>query len=137
MNHKLVASILRELQLHGLSTRQKERRNLIAVRTISDLRNNNFTATSAKQLWVTDITEHPARAGRVFCSVALHANFHKAVNWPINQIANAAWVHSELNAAATSRSRIRNTIIHADHWARLTSWAFSRLTCVIIGLNLV
>ncbi len=60
VNHKLVASIMQELQLHGLPKRRTRRRNLIAVRTVSDLVNRNFTVTGPNQLWVTDITEHPS-----------------------------------------------------------------------------
>ena len=58
VNHKLVASIMQDLQLHGLPKRRRGRRNLIAVRTVSDLVNRDFTATGPNQLWVTDITEH-------------------------------------------------------------------------------
>ncbi len=60
VNHKLVASIMKELQLHGLPTRRARRRNLIAVRTVSDLVNRNFNVTGPNQLWVTDIERHEA-----------------------------------------------------------------------------
>ncbi len=50
VNHKLIASIMKELQLHGLPTRRARRRNLIAVRTVSDLVKRNFTATRPNQL---------------------------------------------------------------------------------------
>ena len=58
VNHKLVAGVMQELQLHGLPKRRTARRNLIAVRTTSDLVKRDFTATGPNQLWVTDITEH-------------------------------------------------------------------------------
>jgi len=41
--------------------------NLIAVRTLSDLVNRDFTTTRTNQLWITDIAEHPRKEGRVFC----------------------------------------------------------------------
>ena len=50
VNHKLVASIMQELQLHGLPKGRTSRHNLIAVRTVSDLVNQNFTATGPDQL---------------------------------------------------------------------------------------
>ena len=59
VNHKLVAGVMQELQVHGLPKRRAARRNLIAVRTTSDLVKRDFTATSPNQLWVTDIPEHP------------------------------------------------------------------------------
>jgi transposase InsO family protein len=98
---------------------------LIAVRTVSDLVNRDFTATGPNQLWVTDITEHPTKEGRVFCCVVLDAFSRKAVGWSIDRIADAALVNSALNMAASSRSTTLNTIIHADHGAQFTSWAFT------------
>ncbi len=59
VNHKLVASIMAQLGIHGLPRRKSRRRNLVSIATSSDLVNRDFTATAANQLWVTDITEHP------------------------------------------------------------------------------
>jgi len=59
VNHKLVASVMADLGLSGLPRRKSRKRNLIGVRTSSDLVNRDFTATGLNQLWVTDITEHP------------------------------------------------------------------------------
>ncbi len=84
VNHKLVASIMQELQLHGLQKRRTRRRNLIAVRTVSDLVNRNFTVTGPNQLWVTDIAEHPTKEGRVFACVVLDAFARKAVAHALN-----------------------------------------------------
>ncbi len=43
---------MQELQLHGLPKRRTARRNLIAVRTTSDLVKRDFNATGPNQLWV-------------------------------------------------------------------------------------
>ena len=51
---------MQELQLHGLPKRRTARRNLIAVRTTSDLVKRDFTATGPNQLWVSDIERHEA-----------------------------------------------------------------------------
>jgi putative transposase len=37
----------------------------------SDLVNRHFTATRPNELWCTDITEHPARDGKVYCCAIL------------------------------------------------------------------
>jgi len=49
------------------------------------------------------------------------------VGWSIDRIADAALVNSALNMAASTRSTIGETIIHADHGAQggFTSWAFT------------
>jgi transposase InsO family protein len=69
-NHKIIASIMQQLQLHALPKRPTVRRSLIAVRTISDLVKRDFSATGPNQLWVTDITEHPTKEASVFCGVS-------------------------------------------------------------------
>jgi len=49
----------------------------------------------------------------------------KAVGWYIDRVADAALLNSALNMAARTRSTTHNTIIHADHGAPFTSWAFT------------
>jgi putative transposase len=39
----------------------------------------NFARTGPNQLWVTDITEHPTREGRVYCAVVLDAFSRRVV----------------------------------------------------------
>jgi len=103
VNHKLVTSIMQELQLRGLPKRRTTRRNSIAVRSVSDLVNRDFTATGPNQLWVTVITEHPTKEARVFCCVVLDAYSRRALGWSIDRIADAALVNSALNMATSTR----------------------------------
>jgi len=107
-----------ELQLYGLPQRRTTRRNLIALRSVSDLVNRDFTATGPHQLWVTDIIEQPTKEARIFCCVVLDAYSRKALGWSIDRIADAALVNPALNMATSTRSTTRETIIHADHGAR-------------------
>ncbi len=113
------------MRVRGLPKRRSGKRNLIAVRTTSDLVNRDLSTTGPNQLWVTDITEHPTREGRVFCCVVLDAYSRKAVSWSIDRIADAALVNSALSIAAQSRPTTLDTIIHADRGAQFTSWAFT------------
>ncbi|WP_428846957.1 DDE-type integrase/transposase/recombinase [Nocardia terpenica] len=39
--------------------------------TAGDLVNRFFTRSQLNQLWVTDITEHHTREGKVYCAVVL------------------------------------------------------------------
>jgi hypothetical protein len=56
VNHQLVATVMLEMGPTGLPRRKSRERNLITVRTSSDLVSWNFTATGHNQLWGTDIT---------------------------------------------------------------------------------
>lgn len=139
VNHKLVASIMRDLAIHGLPTPRSRRRNLIAIRTTSHVVNREFTATAPNRLWVTDITEHPTREGRVFACVVLNVFARKAVGWAIDRKADTSLVNSALDMAAQTRTITKGLILHADHGpqGQFTSWAFTtNITAYGIRLSL-
>jgi putative transposase len=69
VNKKLVWKIMRQLGLKGLPGPRKRSRNPANKATGDDLVERNFTAASPNQLWLTDITEHCTREGKVYFSV--------------------------------------------------------------------
>ena len=71
VNLKLVNSIMSEHGLCGLPRPGRRIPSLIRVATPEDLVNRHFTATRPNELWCTDITEHPARDGKVYCCAIL------------------------------------------------------------------
>jgi transposase InsO family protein len=46
-------------------------RRIPRVATASDLVERQFRREAPDRLWVTDITEHPTREGKVYCAVVL------------------------------------------------------------------
>lgn len=125
VNHKLVASIMVQLGIHGLPRRRSRRRNLVSIATSSDLVNRDFTATATNQLWVTDITEHPTTETRVYACVLLDAYPRKAVGWAISRRAETTLVNSAIDMAARSHTITSETIVHTDHGPQFTAWAFT------------
>lgn len=95
------------------------------IATHEDLVNRNFTATRAYQLWCTDITEHPTREGKVYCCTMIDAYSRRIVGWAIDSRQTSSLVLSALDMAIAARSP-NATIIHSEHGAQFTSWAFSR-----------
>lgn len=126
VNHKLVAAVMAEMGLSGLPRRKSRKRNLITVRTSSDLVNRNFTATAANQLWVTDITEHPTKEGTVYACVVLDVFSRKAVGWAVDRRPETSLVNSALFMAHSTRRPAVGGIIHADHGPQFTAWAFTQ-----------
>ena len=45
-----------------------------------------FTRSGPDQLWVTDITEHPTREGKVDCAVVLGVFSRRVVGWSISAL---------------------------------------------------
>jgi putative transposase len=52
--------------------------------TSDDLVDRRFRRGGPNELWVTDITEHPTREGKVYCAVVLDAFSRRVVGWSIS-----------------------------------------------------
>jgi putative transposase len=110
--------------LAGLSGRPRFRR-LPHVATAGDLVERQFARDEPDRLWVTDITEHPTREGKVYCAVVLDVWSRRVVGWSIDSFATAALVTNALGMAIEARQPDR-TVIHSDQGTQFTSWAFTR-----------
>lgn len=126
VNSKLVRSVMRELGISGLPKRRKGRPNQKHLATSEDFVNRDFARDGPNQLWMSDITEHPTREGRVFCCVVLDAWSRKIVGWSIDVRPTAAMVNSALAMAIEGRKPAAGMVVHADHGPQYTSWSFSR-----------
>jgi putative transposase len=93
--------------------------------TVADLVDRNFVVIEPDALWVTDITEHPTREGKLYCSVVLDAYSRRVVGWSIDASQTAALVTNALGMAIENRSPQPGTILHSDHGTQFTSWAFT------------
>ena len=106
---------MREQGISGLPKRRKGRCNMINKETSTDLVNRDFNRDGPNMLWMTDITEHLTREGRVFCCVVLDAWSRKVVGWSIDQRPTTAMVNSALGMAVTARRPAEGTTLHSDH----------------------
>ena len=72
VGHGAVAMLMRRAGLAGATGRPKWRHTK-PDQVAADLVDRKFSRTGPNQLWVTDITEHPTRQGKVSCPVVLDA----------------------------------------------------------------
>ena len=124
VGHQAVELLMRRAGLQGVSGRPKFRRGLRPEATASDLVDRQFARTEQDQLWVTDITEHPTREGKLYCAVVLDVYSRRVVGWSIDSSQTAALVTNALGMAIESR-KPDGTIIHSDQGVQFTSWAFT------------
>jgi putative transposase len=124
VSRKLVHKLMAEARLQGLPTR-RQRRNLVNVATSEDLVCRDFNRDGPDQLWLTDITEHPTREGRVYCCVVLDAHSRRVVGWSIDSYQASSLVTNALSMAVSNRTPPAGTVINSDHGSQFTSWAFS------------
>jgi putative transposase len=72
VNHKRVARLMREAGIQGLY-RRRYRRGPSGPATEEDLVKRNFTVEATDLLWLTDITEHPTKEGKLYCAAVMDA----------------------------------------------------------------
>jgi putative transposase len=125
VGHCSVAMLMQRAGIVGRSGARK-RYGIPSLATADDLVDRMFVRKRPNQLWVTDITEHPTREGKVYCAVVLDAFSRRVVGWSISHNPTAALTTNALGMAIDHREAQRDeTVIHSDHGTQFTSWAFT------------
>ena len=112
VSNKLVHKLMAEERLQGLPTR-KQRKSFVNVATSEDLVCRDFNRDRPNQLWLTDITEHPTREGKVYCCVVLDAHSRRIVGWSIDTHQASSLVTNALQMAISNRTPPQGTVIHS------------------------
>ena len=100
---KRVARLMRAARLSGIY-RRRWRQASPAAPVHDDLVRRRFVAEAPDRLWLTDITEHPTREGKLYCCVVLDAFSRRVVGWSIDSHQTAALVTNALGMAIEGRS---------------------------------
>jgi len=126
VNRKRVERLMREAGLQGIY-RRRGRRNLVNAATEEDLVRRQFTVEEPDRLWLTDITEHPAADGKMYCAAVMDAYSRRIIGWSIDKRQDTDLVIGALAMAVTRRQPGGDsTILHSDHGTQYTSWAFGK-----------
>ena len=80
-----------------------------------DLVDRQFRRDRANELWLTDITEHPTREGKVYCAVVLDAFSRRVVGWSIDSTRPPPWSRNALGMAIEQPRRGRRHGDPLDH----------------------
>ena len=126
VGREAIARLMRRAGLQGISGRPRYRK-VPNVATAADRVQRQFQRDDRDQLWVTDITEHRTREGKVYCAVVLDTFSRRVVGWSIDTQPTAALVTNALAMAIEQRQPERGTtVIHSDQGTQFTSWAFTQ-----------
>jgi len=126
IGHNTVSMLMKRLGIRGLPTRRLPKSARVGSVTSLDLVCRDFVSNAPNRLWMTDITEHPTREGKVYCCVVLDAFSRKIVGWSIDSSQTTALVSNALGMAVKERNPEAEAIIHSDRGAQFTSWAFTQ-----------
>jgi putative transposase len=125
-SRKRVARLMRQASLCGIY-RRRRKRGQPAPPVHDDLVQRRFVADRPDRLWLTDITEHPTREGKVYLAAVLDVYARRIVGWSIADHLRAELVVDALEMARWRRRPARGeTVLHSDRGAQYTSWAFGR-----------
>jgi putative transposase len=126
VNHKRVARLMRQTSLQDLY-RRRYRRGPTGPATEDDLVQRRFTVEAPNRLWLTDITEHPTREGKLYCAAVMDSYSRLIVGWSIADHMRTELVVDALGMATLRRRpEIDSTILHSDHGTQYTSWTFGQ-----------
>lgn len=121
---KRVARLMRSASLCGIY-RRRWRRGCTQPPVHDDLVQRRFVADRPDRLWLTDITEHPTREGKVYLAAVLDVYARRVVGWSIADHLRAELVVDALEMARWRRRPAPGqTVLHSDRGAQYTSWAF-------------
>lgn len=121
---KRVARLMRVAKLCGVY-RRRWRRAAAAAPIHEDLVQRRFVADRPDRLWLTDITEHPAREGKVYLAAVLDVYSRRIVGWSVADHLRAELVVDALEMARwRRRPAVGQTVLHSDRGSQYTSWAF-------------
>ncbi|HEX2282072.1 MAG TPA: IS3 family transposase, partial [Thermomicrobiales bacterium] len=115
VNKKLIRAIMGELGISGLPARRRSKPSPLHRATAEDLVKREFGRQGPNQLWMTDITEHATREGKLYCCVVLDAWSRRVVGWSLDRRPTAAMVNAALGMAVEGRSPRPGALIHSDH----------------------
>jgi len=113
------ARLMRLMAIEGVSRRRRKvfttRPDPGALRA-PDLVNRNFTATEPNQLWVTDLTYVPTRAGMAYVCFIVDAFSRRIVGWRVASNMKTDMVLDALEMARRSRGgrRLIGLVTHSD-----------------------
>lgn len=126
VGHGQVELLMGRLGLQGLPKRRLPRGTKLGKANSLDLVRRRFRSDTPDRLWMTDITEHHTREGKLYCCAVLDAFSRMVVGWAIDSSQTALLVTNALAMAISRRTAREGGIIHSDQGVQFGSWVFSQ-----------
>ncbi len=117
--------LMRRMGIYGLPKRRLPRGARVGKASSLDLVRRRFSAEGPDRLWMTDITEHPTREGKIYRCAVIDAFSRMVVGWSIDSRDRAAGHQRARHGVEQERGR-EGGIIHSDQGVQFASWVFSQ-----------
>jgi putative transposase len=84
-----------------------------------DLVKRDFTATAPNQLWLSDLTEHRTKQGKLYVCAIKDVFSNRIVGWAIDERMKARLVVAAIEMAVARRGDVAGCILHSDRGSQL------------------
>lgn len=91
-----------------------------------DLVRRDFTAADVNQLWLTDITEHPAGEGKLYFCAIKDVCSGRIVGYSMSARMKARLAVDALDNAVARRGEVAGCIVHSDRGSQFRARSFVR-----------
>lgn len=91
-----------------------------------DLVRRDFTTDGPNRLWLTDITEHPTREGKLYLCAIKDAFSKRIVGYSIDDRMKSRLAVAALDNAVARRENVAGCIVHSDRGSQFRSRKFVR-----------
>jgi putative transposase len=99
-----------------------------------DLVQRQFRAAGLDEVWLTDITEHPTVAGKLYVCAIKDVCSNRIVGYAIDERMTAQLAVTALRAAIARRQPVGTVVVHSDRGSQFRSRAF-RAVLTAAGLR--
>lgn len=124
VGRKRVARLMRQQGLVGVCHHRKGRGHRPVPAVHEDLVQRRFVADAPDRVWFTDVTQHRAADGWVYCCAVIDACSRRVVGWSIADHIRSELVVDALQMARWQRRPPPGTIVRSDRGSAYTSWVF-------------
>ena len=94
----------------------------------------DFTAAAPDTVWVTDITEHPTAAGKLYCCAIKDLFSNRIVGYALDERMTAALAVTALRTAVARRRPTGVVVVHSDRGSQFRARSF-RAVLTAAGLQ--
>lgn len=91
-----------------------------------DLVKRDFSAETPNELWLSDITEHPTREGKIYMCAVKDVFSNRIVGYSIKSHMQASLVTTAIDSAVARRTNVAGCVYHSDRGGQFRSTAVQK-----------
>ena len=126
LSERRVWRLCRVAGIQSVFARRRTRYKKAGAPVHDDLVNRQFSADGPNQVWLTDITEHRTREGKVYLCAIKDVFSNRIVGYSIDSRMKARIAVNALEMAVAHRGRPAGVIVHSDRGSQFRSRRFRK-----------